>query len=317
MSFMTSPTHTQNPENAILDLRAFRKCLGHYGTGVAVVTAQVGEQRSGMTINSFSALSLTPPLVMWSIRNESAAHSFFTTTPHFSINILAADQVELSGRFAQSSSDPFEATDWFVGELGEPLISGTAARLSCSLSQILPGGDHTIIIGQVQSFAQSDRTPLLFVKGEYGIPSTHPHNKVVTSTSSFSSDLASPSLMRLLSTVASQWIDEFDIDRAAENLSRSQSRALAWLSEGPQTLNSLRVRIGLTDSDLEDEMEGLVGLGYAQKTKNETFELTPQGHLKRDGMASRIRNFEASKLAAFDASKVAVFKDMLESLLAK
>jgi flavin reductase (DIM6/NTAB) family NADH-FMN oxidoreductase RutF/DNA-binding MarR family transcriptional regulator len=317
MTIMISKRGTEPMQKCTTDLRAFRKCLGHYGTGVAVVAAQVEGQRCGMTINSFSALSLSPPLVMWSIRNESSARSFFTTAPHFSVNVLASDQVDVSGRFAQSGSDPFEPGGWSVGEHGEPLLDGAAANLCCSLVQIVPGGDHTIIIGQVVSYAHADRTPLLFVQGEYRVPSPHPHNHSSTTSSQRSAGVAGASLMRLLSTVASQWIDEFDIDRAAENLSRSQSRALAWLSEGPHTLDMLRIHIGLTDADLDEDVHGLIALGYVQRIDPLTFTLTPLGHAKRDVMAARIHQFEDAKLAHIDGEKIVMFRQFLVGLLKK
>lgn len=314
-------TNSQAPmpsvSNPMSDLRAFRKCLGHYGTGVAVVAAEVAGQRCGMTINSFSALSLSPPLIMWSIRNESSARGFFTTAPFFSVSVLAADQLDVSGRFAQSGGDPFATGGWTVGEHGEPLLDGASATLSCSLHQIVMGGDHTIVIGEVGSYAHADRTPLLFVQGEYRIPAVHPQSKSITASSSGSADVTGASLMRLLSTISSQWIDEFDIDGVAENLSRSQSRALAWLGEGPRTLDALRSNIGLSDGDVQDDVLSLVGLEYAHQIDDVTFALTPLGQAKREMMAAQIRQFEDSKLAQFDAVKIAAFRQFLGSLINK
>ena len=317
MTHITSKPEIQSTQNGMTDLRAFRKCLGHYGTGVAVVAAQVDGQRCGMTVNSFSALSLSPPLVMWSIRNESSARSFFATAPHFSVNVLAADQVDVSGRFAQSGGDPFAPGGWSPGEYDEPLLDGAAASLSCSLVQIVPGGDHTIIIGQVVSYAHTDRTPLLFVQGEYRVSAPHPQNKTITASLQQTPGVAGASLMRLLSTVASQWIDEFDIDSAAENLTRSQSRALAWLGEGPQTLDALRINIGLADVDLDEDVQGLIALDYVQQIDSHTFSLTSLGHAKREGMASRIHQFEETKLAQFDESRILAFRQFLGNLLKK
>lgn len=317
MTSITSKSDTTSSLNGLNDLRAFRKCLGHYGTGVAVVAAQVEGQRCGMTINSFSALSLSPPWVMWSIRNESTARAFFEGAPYFSINVLAADQVEVSGRFAQSGSDPFAPGGWTEGGHGEPLLDGAAAHMSCSLVQLLPGGDHTIIIGQVVSYAYADRTPLLFVQGEYRVAAPHPQNKTITAAAQRSTGSAGASLMRLLSTVASQWIDEFDIDRAAENLNRSQSRVLASLGEGPCTLEALRFHIGLTDTDLEEDVLGLIALGYVHRIDPMTFDLTPSGHAKRESMAVRIHRFEEAKLAPFDEAEILTFRRILVSLLKK
>lgn len=311
----SASTETPPLQNSPVDLRAFRKCLGNYGTGVAVVAAQVDGHRCGMTINSFSALSLSPPLVMWSIRNESSAHQLFTTTPNFSINILAGDQVDLSGRFAKANHDPFEEVEWCAGQFGEPLLAGVAASLSCTLFQILPGGDHTIIIGQVTSFAMSERTPLLFVQGEYRVPSAHVQSSAIADTSPHNPNASVVSVMRLLSQVASQWINEFDIDRAAEQLTRSQSRVLAWLGEGPHTLDELRLNIGLADADLDEDVLYLKSLGYVRRVDPVTFTLTPAGHDKRSSLVARIRQFESAKFARFDPQEVRVFKQLLNRMI--
>lgn len=317
---MTSVTSIQTPlstKNGMSDVRAFRKCLGQYGTGVAIVAAELNEQRCGMTINSFSALSLSPPWVMWSIRNESSARSFFETVKHFSINILAADQVDISGRFAQSGGDPFVLGGWQVGHYGEPLLEGSVACLSCSAVQVIPGGDHTIIIGQVMSYEHTDRTPLLFLKGEYCVSTPLSMSQTAEKFSLSRTQKPEPSLMRMLSTVAAQWVEEFDIDRASRNLSRVQSRILAWLSEGPHTLEQLKVRVGLTDTDLEEEVEGLVSLRYVNRVDARSFQLTQEGCEKRDNLAIQIQHFENAKLAGFEKSKIEDFKKILHSLLKK
>jgi flavin reductase (DIM6/NTAB) family NADH-FMN oxidoreductase RutF len=317
MTSMTLQPQIQSTINAVSDLRAFRKCLGHYGTGVAVVAAKNSGQQRGMTINSFSALSLSPPLVMWSIRNESSARDFFTTAPYFSVNVLSADQLEISGRFAKSDGDPFAPGGWTEGEHGVPLLEGVSATLSCSLHQIVMGGDHTIIIGLVVSYAHFDRTPLLFVQGEYRVSTLHPQSRAISPPPTGSGGIAGASLMRLFSTLSSQWIDEFDIDGVAENLSRSQSRVLAWLSDSPRTLDSLQINIGFTDGDLQDDVLSLIGLGYAFETDVKTFALTPLGHAKREDLAARIRQFEDIKLARFEPSKIVALRQILEDLLQK
>jgi len=304
----------QTAQQSPTDLRAFRKCLGHYGTGVAVVTAQMEGQLCGMTINSFSALSLSPPLVMWSIRNESSAHLFFTKTPHFAVNILASDQIDISARFAKSDRNPFEQLEYFFGKYGEPLLRGVAASLSCTLVNTFIAGDHTIIVGQVTSFEDSERTPLLFVQGEYRIPSAHLQGDVKADSTSPGSNTSALSVMRQLSQVASCWINEFDLERAAEQLTRSQSRVLAWLGESSHTLDELRLNIGLEDADLDEDVLYLKSLGYVRRVDPRTFSLTQIGYEKRNSLVARIRQFEGAKFEQYDSQDVLVFKRILSRI---
>lgn len=313
-SSTSSGTEKSPRQQPVTDVRALRTCLGQYGTGVAVICAQLGADRCGMTVNSFSALSLSPPLVMWSIRNESSARQFFATAPYFSINVLAADQIDISARFAKSGQDPFSQLDWAPGEFGEPLLGGTVARLSCSLVQTMAGGDHTIIVGEVQSFERHDRTPLLFVQGEYRVSSPHPRQHPLNAASPSSEDAAGPSLMRQFHLLAARWIDEFDVERAEENLSRSQSRVLAWLHERPHTLDELRLHFGLDDANLEEDVQSLKAQGLLRHSDPLTLDLSPAGHDKRNSMKARIRQFEDAKLAGFEPAEVLLLKRFLKRL---
>src|SRR5690606_12602511 len=104
--------------------------------------------------NSFSALSLDPPLILWSIRRESGSLPVFREASHFAVNVLAAHQVELSNLFSKSDSDKFGLSEWTPGQGGAPLLGGTIAQLECSLEEILEGGDHLIIVGRVQRYAR-------------------------------------------------------------------------------------------------------------------------------------------------------------------
>jgi len=310
----TSPTPSINV-NEPLDVRAFRKCLGHYGTGVAVVAASHGGLRCGMTINSFSALSLTPPLVMWSIRNESSARDLFMSAAQFSVNILAFDQIDISGRFAKSSGDPFEVGKWAVGVNGEPILENVTARLSCSRYQSIKAGDHTILIGQVTSFETFDRSPLLFVHGEYRVSTPHPLGRPPAATSDTAQALSNASMMRLIYSLSERWMDEFDLERVTENLSRSQSRTLAWLSDDSKTIDELGANIGMSAALVEEDIVHLLGHGYIRPAASHGYELTPSGRDKRQSLARLIEQFEQSKLAGRDPVVVAQVRKLLIDLL--
>lgn len=162
------------PHDSGFDPRAFRTALGHFPTGVTVMTARAGDRRGGVTVNSFSALSLDPPLILWSIIKASSSYAIFEAASHFAVNILAHDQIALSQRFARPAEDRFHGLDIREGAGGAPLLPGTCGLLECARHQILDGGDHWIVLGRVISFRTEPRAPLLFHKGAYALAGPHP-----------------------------------------------------------------------------------------------------------------------------------------------
>ena len=148
--------------------RAFRDALGQYATGVTVVTARSpAGQLAGVTINSFASVSLDPPLVLWSLGKNSPSIAVFETCTHFAVNVLAADQAALSTRFATPDSDRFAGVELKVGAGGTALLPGCCAWFECRSVAQHPGGDHIILIGEVERFERTDKAPLLFYGGEY------------------------------------------------------------------------------------------------------------------------------------------------------
>jgi len=156
----------------INDARALRNALGHFATGVTVVTALAEDGRPvGVTINSFSSLSLEPPLVLWSLAKSSASLPLFVVAPHFAVHVLAANQQALSDRFAKPAANKFDDLDHGAGLGQVPLLAGCAAVFECVLQQCLDGGDHMILVGRVERFqADADALPLLFYRGRYITP---------------------------------------------------------------------------------------------------------------------------------------------------
>lgn len=156
------------------DARAFRRALGHFGTGVAVITAAGDPHPVGVTVNSFSSVSLDPPLVLWSAANGATSLPAFLAASGFAVNVLASDQADVSARFAKSGGNKFEEFGHEVGGHGAPLLPGCVARFECRRFSEVPGGDHTIMIGEVERFARYGGTPLIFAQGRYGIPFDNP-----------------------------------------------------------------------------------------------------------------------------------------------
>ena len=156
---------SQNPN----DSRALRNALGRFATGIAVVTAIDPDGHPiGLTVNSFSAVSLTPPLVLWCLDNNSHNLEAFRRASHHAITILAADQQELSNRFATWPTDRFAGLPWQPGLGGAPLLPGACASFEVANETAHLAGDHTVFIGRVELFTEApDRAPLLYFGGGY------------------------------------------------------------------------------------------------------------------------------------------------------
>lgn len=156
-----------------IDPRALRNALGRFATGVTVITTRTDSGKmEGMTANSFSALSLDPPLVLWSIRNQAPSLPSFLESGRFAVNILSCEQREVSSHFATPQAEKFEGLDYVIGEGGCPIFEDSLAIFECETEKTVEGGDHLIMIGRVVHVAHRDGEPLLFNAGKYCIPAS-------------------------------------------------------------------------------------------------------------------------------------------------
>lgn len=145
-----------------------RAALGRFATGVTIITCRDAAGRPvGLTANSFTALSLQPPLVLWSLRGSSASLAAFQAAEHFAINVLAETQVDLSRRFASAEADKFAEGAWADGHGGAPVLGGCAAVFECRTESCQAAGDHVLFIGRVLRVADLAVAPLLFQGGHY------------------------------------------------------------------------------------------------------------------------------------------------------
>jgi flavin reductase (DIM6/NTAB) family NADH-FMN oxidoreductase RutF len=150
------------------DAQALRRALGRFATGVALITCRGADgQPVGLTANSFSALSLEPALVLWSLRLKSPSLEAFTQASHFAVNVLAEGQVELSRRFASPGDERFAEGVWSSGAGTVPVLAGSAAVFECQSASHQDEGDHRLFIGRVLQFSEAPLPPLLFQAGHY------------------------------------------------------------------------------------------------------------------------------------------------------
>lgn len=146
-----------------------RNAFGQFATGVTIVTAAPkGYEPFGMTANSFSSLSLDPPLLLWSIQRSSDLFEAFEKTEQFAINILASDQEALSNAYAKKGEHDLAAEDFKLGDSGCPILTKSVASFECTMENRFDGGDHVILVGRVHELTtQPDLQPLLFQAGKY------------------------------------------------------------------------------------------------------------------------------------------------------
>lgn len=154
----------------IIDPGLFRETLGHYPTGVAVVTAIIGDGKpAGMVVGTFSSVSLDPPLIAFFPTKTSASFARLREAGSFCINVLASDQEPLCRQLATGGATKFDHVSWRLGPLGSPILDGAVSWIECTFEEIREAGDHFIVLGRVHEFAVERSTlPLLFFQGGYG-----------------------------------------------------------------------------------------------------------------------------------------------------
>ncbi len=160
-----------------IDSSEFRRVLGHFPTGVTVVTAPTEQGPVGMAIGSFASVSLDPPLVMFCPGKESATWAKMAGTDRFCVNVLGEDQADVCGVFASKADDKFAGVEWSTRVTGSPVLGGSIAWIDCEVHAIHDGGDHDIVVGLVKGLSTesgsedepgNSRGPLLFYRGGYG-----------------------------------------------------------------------------------------------------------------------------------------------------
>ena len=156
------------PAAADIDARALRNALGAFATGVTIVSCRGPDGAAvGLTVNSFSALSLDPPWVLWSLRLASPSLGAFDAAPRFAINVLAEAQVDLSRRFASPQAAKFDEGQWLDGIERLPVLAGCAASFECECVSRQDAGDHRLYVGRVLRARSQSVPPLVFHRGHY------------------------------------------------------------------------------------------------------------------------------------------------------
>lgn len=164
----TSAARRTHLEGADLAPDLLRRAMGRFATGITVVTTQAMDGRlEGITANSFSTVSLDPPLVLWSLARRARSFASFADASHFAVNVLGAGQVALSRHFSAPNTDKLGGIDHHIGHGGCPVLTGVLAHFECCRESVIDGGDHVIFIGRVLRASFRDGEPLLYASGRY------------------------------------------------------------------------------------------------------------------------------------------------------
>lgn len=149
---------------------SFREALGHYASGITVITTHIDDEPIGFTCQSFYSVSMSPPLVSFSVMSSSASYPKIRQAGRFVVNILSGEQVGVSNQFARRGTDKWHGVEWQQSPLGNPIIAGSLYWLDCEIHAEHQAGDHLIVIGEVKAFNRhkaADAQPLLYFKGQY------------------------------------------------------------------------------------------------------------------------------------------------------
>src|SRR3954447_7088182 len=156
--------------NAPLDSRQFRNALGAFATGVTIITTRGPRgELVGNTASSFNAVSLDPPLILWSLGRSAYSFKAYLSTDHFAVNVLREGQEELSARFGRQSAGKWDGVDYETWETGCPILPGALAVFECKTAYTYQGGDHIIFVGEVLRYdIDANGRPLVCWRGAYG-----------------------------------------------------------------------------------------------------------------------------------------------------
>lgn len=313
---MTKPVEEGHPSD---ELSGFRRSLGEFATGVTVITTCVDGVYYGMTSNSFASLSLDPPLVLWSVRYESQSYPAFRDCTHFTVNVLADSQVALSQNFARSGPDKFEGLTVREGQGKAPVLADVAACFECSLAETHAGGDHLILIGQVERYARYDRRPLLFARGRYAVAVDHPETRVAALGAPAKPDSARvPTLAQLLARAYGSIAHRLEQSRKSDGLGLTlmQARLLKTVQTYPEsTLQDLLPEIFLDFNASQNILESLEGMGLISTDDAGRVRLTEAGEDRINAVVEHTRTNEQDLFKGVAKEDLVAMQRVLERVV--
>lgn len=306
---------------AAFDSRAFRRALGNFATGVTVVTADDGAgNKVGVTANSFNSVSLDPPLILWSLDKRSTSLATFEAASHFAVNILAADQIDLSNNFAKPRDDRFAGIAHQAGVGGAPILLDCSASFQCEKYQILDGGDHWIMIGKVVHFEDCGRSPLLYHQGAYSM--VLPHTRMTRReegqppSSNFQGRL-SHNLYYLMTQALRAYQSSYQPLQLSSGLRTSEARMLMVLeNDAGLSLADLQREVAMPAREIDEAVANLTRKGLVSGSEEGgNVRLTVSGIDQTEALWTIAREQQDKVFGQFSEEQIEHFKTVLKAVI--
>jgi flavin reductase (DIM6/NTAB) family NADH-FMN oxidoreductase RutF/DNA-binding MarR family transcriptional regulator len=298
----------------VLETKNLRTTFGQFPSGVAIVTCQEGSSFNGMTISSFSSVSISPALVSWSIRKESSKLQQFTEAQNFAFSILRNDQINAAKAFAKGDPQAFKENAYVCGENGAPLIESAIAHIECQHFANYDGGDHIIILGKITRHQRFDGKPLVFSQGQFcesqEINLASVAEKAACDTSSKDEYMH---LLPLLRAAEGHISNLLTTHRKALNLNPISARILTLLSNGEKNKEKLDEAISADPASIQDQLNELVNAQLIHNS-NGVYSITHQGVERRVSLLENAEKIYAIELQKFSSTEIENFKKILTYL---
>ncbi|SDN61878.1 p-hydroxyphenylacetate 3-hydroxylase reductase component [Pseudomonas jinjuensis] len=305
---------------ACFDPRDFRRALGNFATGVTIVTAaSASGAKAGVTANSFNSVSLDPPLILWSIDKRSSSYEVFREASHFAVNILAADQIDLSNHFARPREDKFAGIDHEIGEGGAPLFADCAARFQCEKWEMVDGGDHWIMLGKVVAFDDFGRSPLVYHQGAYSM--VLPHARMIRkeegqkASSAFQGRLRD-NLYYLMTQSVRSYQTSYQPRQLSAGLRTSEARMLMVLeNDSGLDMCGLQREVAMPRHEIEQAVEILRRKDMVT-AQGDGYALTALGEEQTEALWGIAQEQQDKVFADFSAEQIETFRTVLRAVIA-
>lgn len=306
-----------------LEPRALRSALGAFATGVTIVTTRAADGLDvGLTANSFSSVSLNPPMVLWSLAKTSGSIEAFRKTRYFAVHVLAVDQENLSARFAARGIEKFSGLALERGSEQIPLLDGCTARFECRTAFQYEGGDHVIFVGEVENLTHSERPPLVFHGGRYG---TVIRKEAVPASPARDpgSALSPDDVIYHLSRAFYHMRHDAQEERQRRGWTDSEYAALVALGrEDGKTVDEINaMSIYRGRSVTPDVIRSLAARGLVSAPEpvrgDSVVHMTAAGRQAMIEMIAILKSAEADALEGFDFSEMQLLKQLLSRIVDK
>ncbi|GGC06401.1 flavin oxidoreductase [Marinobacterium zhoushanense] len=301
------------------DAKAFRRALGNFATGITVITATTPSgEKTGVTANSFNSVSLDPPLILWSIDKRSGSCKIFEEATHFAVNILAADQINVSNHFARPSEDKFAGIDFTTGLGGAPILPDCSAVFQCEKYETVEGGDHWILIGKVVGFDDIGRSPLLYHQGTYSV--ALPHSRFPEKQGEDNSTIKAlegrlgNNLYYLMTQAVRAYQKDYQPLQLSTGLRTSEARMLMVLEQDRKlSIDDLLKEVNMPRSEIEAAAEILQRKELVGVTEDR-YQITARGIEQADTLWNIAAEEQEKMFSQFSDEELAAFRKVVTTL---